>query len=128
MFGSHSASIALPASAVSPVEFRHGRAETKTGRMELVRCRTYGNPARFPPLLGKEPVTIILPTLAVAFAAFCVWLIVRIVNRRERWAKWTLAATLAVPVLYVASFGPASWLSSRANLGCEIVALVLKEA
>jgi hypothetical protein len=34
-------------------------------------------------------MTILLSTLAVtgvAFAAFCVWLTVRIVNRRERWA------------------------------------------
>jgi hypothetical protein len=39
-------------------------------------------------------MTILLPALAVAFAAVCVWLTVRIVNRRERWAKWTLAAAL----------------------------------
>jgi hypothetical protein len=26
------------------------------------------------------------PMFGVAFAAFCVWLTVRIVNRRERWA------------------------------------------
>ncbi|MFN0053782.1 MAG: hypothetical protein ACKV0T_16505 [Planctomycetales bacterium] len=51
-------------------------------------------------------MAILLPTLAVAFAAFCVWLTVRIANRRERWAKWTLAV-VAVLALYVASFGPA---------------------
>lgn len=55
-------------------------------------------------------MTFLLPTLSVAFAAVCVWLTVRIVNRRERWAKWTLAAAM-VPVLYVASFGPACWLA-----------------
>ena len=54
-------------------------------------------------------MTILLPTLGVAFAAFCVWLSVRIVNRRERWAKWTLAAVIGLPVLYVLSFGPACW-------------------
>ncbi|HEY3966866.1 MAG TPA: hypothetical protein VGM05_20055 [Planctomycetaceae bacterium] len=47
----------------------------------------------------------VLLALAVAFAAFCVWLGVRIVNRRERWAKWTLAATLSLPVLYIFGFG-----------------------
>jgi hypothetical protein len=52
-------------------------------------------------------MTILLPILAAAFAAFCVWLTVRIVNRRERWAKWTLAGVLGVPTLYFASFGPA---------------------
>jgi hypothetical protein len=48
-----------------------------------------------------------LPVLAVAFAAFCIWLTVRIVNRWERWAKWALTAALGVPMLYVLSFGPA---------------------
>jgi hypothetical protein len=48
----------------------------------------------------------LLPTLAVAFGAFCVWLTVRIINRRERWAKWTLAVMIAVlPALYILSFG-----------------------
>src|SRR5580765_999977 len=57
---------------------------------------------------------VLLSTSAVAFAAFCVWLAVRIINRRERWAKWTLAATIiGTPVLYVASFGPACWITSR---------------
>jgi hypothetical protein len=51
---------------------------------------------------------ILLPAFAVAFAAFCIWLTVRIVNRRERWAKWT-AVLVGLPVLYVASFGPACW-------------------
>ncbi|MBI3866873.1 MAG: hypothetical protein HY290_33755 [Planctomycetia bacterium] len=55
-------------------------------------------------------MTLIVSTLAVAVAAFCVWLTVRIVNRKERWAKWTLAAAVGMPVLYVASFGPASWI------------------
>ena len=32
---------------------------------------------------------LLLPITAAAFAAFCVWLTVRIVNRRERWANWT---------------------------------------
>jgi len=38
-------------------------------------------------------MTILLPTLGVAFAAACVWLGVRFVNRRERWAKSTLAVS-----------------------------------
>jgi len=41
----------------------------------------------------------------IAFAAFCIWLGVRIVNRRERWAKWTLAAVLVALAMYLASFG-----------------------
>jgi hypothetical protein len=35
--------------------------------------------------------------LAVAFAAFCIWLAVRIINRREEWAILT-AINLAVAV------------------------------
>ncbi len=66
----------------------------------------------------------LLPILSAAFAAFCVWLTVRIVNRRERWAKWTLAVTLSLPVLYVASFGPTCWISSRTGIGSRAVAVV----
>ncbi|MBI3864447.1 MAG: hypothetical protein HY290_21405 [Planctomycetia bacterium] len=55
-------------------------------------------------------MSILVPVLAVAFVAFCVWLAVRIVNRSERWAK-RLAVALVVssPLLYVASLGPACW-------------------
>jgi|GEM_PF-5182500 len=47
--------------------------------------------------------------LAIAFAAFCVWLTVRVVNRRERWARRTMVGAAAV-VLYVLGFGPTCWL------------------
>jgi hypothetical protein len=58
-------------------------------------------------------MSIVLPALAVAFAAFCVWLGVRIINRRERWAKWTLAGLMVnVPLLYVSGFCVACWLGS----------------
>ena len=58
-------------------------------------------------------MTITLPALAVAFAAFCVWLGVRVYNRRERWAKWTLLGTLVgLPALYLASFGPVCWITA----------------
>jgi hypothetical protein len=49
-------------------------------------------------------MTIALPALAVAFAAFCVWLAVRIVNRRERWAKWTLAVVLLYAAYFAACY------------------------
>ena len=64
-------------------------------------------------------MTFLLPALAVAFAAFCVWLTVRIVNRRERWAKWTLALAVGLPTIYIATFGPACWVSSRTGIGIE---------
>ncbi len=60
-------------------------------------------------------MSILLPILAITFAAFCVWLTVRIVNRRERWAKWTVAGTIGLPVLYVLSFGPVCWITSTSH-------------
>ena len=56
---------------------------------------------------------LILPVLAIAFAAFCVWLTVRIVNRRERWANWIGLGLCALVVLYPLSSGPAHWLNAR---------------
>src|SRR5258708_5482927 len=59
-------------------------------------------------------MTIIFPALAVALAAFCVWLTVQIVNRRERRAKWTaVGLIIALPMLYVVSVGPVCWLADR---------------
>lgn len=55
-------------------------------------------------------MAIALAVTGASFAAVCVWLAVRVVNRRERWAKWTLAGVVGLPVLYVASFGPACWI------------------
>ncbi len=49
-------------------------------------------------------MAVALAIFGAAFAAFCVWLTVRIVNRRERWAKWL---ALALAILTVAGY-PAS--------------------
>jgi|SRR5579872_5873072 len=69
-------------------------------------------------------MTVIIPALGVAFAALCVWLTVRIVNRRERWAKRTLVVAVLLPVLYILSFGPVCWISSRIQPSGEIVSMV----
>ena len=58
-------------------------------------------------------IEMTLMATGVAFAALCVWFGVRIINRRERWAKWALAVTLSLPVVYVFGFGPACWLASE---------------
>ncbi len=63
-------------------------------------------------------------TVTLSFTAICVWLVVRIVNRRERWAKWTLAIYIGLPLLYIVGFGPACWISSRANMGASFVTAV----
>lgn len=62
----------------------------------------------------------------VAFAALCVWLIVRVINRRERWAKWALVLWAGLPFLYVLSFGPACWISSHFLFGNLLVSAVYK--
>jgi hypothetical protein len=54
--------------------------------------------------------------IGIAFAAFCVWLTVRIVNRRERWAKWMAVGVFVVVLAYFASFGPFVWLGQRNHL------------
>ena len=58
-------------------------------------------------------MAVALIVVAVSFAAFCVWIAVRIINRRERWAKWTLAIVLAVVAIYPLSITPAYWLASK---------------
>ena len=58
-------------------------------------------------------MAIALAIFGAAYAGCFVWLTIRVINRRERWAKWTLLAVVGLPVLYVASFGPACWLADR---------------
>ena len=67
----------------------------------------------------------IFPAMTVAFAALGTWLTVRVVNRREKWAKRSLALLVSLPILYVLSFGPVCWISSRMNLGEEFGLRVL---
>jgi len=56
-------------------------------------------------------MSIALPALAVAFAAFCVWRAIRLVNRRERLGRrFWITVALVVLVGYPLSFGPVYWL------------------
>jgi hypothetical protein len=48
-------------------------------------------------------MAIVLMIFGVAFAALCVWLMVRIINRRERWAKWT-AIAVSPAVIYFGAY------------------------
>lgn len=52
----------------------------------------------------------------IVYPSLCIWLGVRIFNRRERWAKWMLAATLALAAAYPLSIGPVQWLDERSPL------------
>jgi hypothetical protein len=49
-------------------------------------------------------MALALSIFGVAFAALCVWLMVRIVNRKERWAKWTAVALAVMLVAYPLSY------------------------
>lgn len=70
-------------------------------------------------------MSIVPPALAVGFAAFCVWLGVRIINRKERWAKWMLAAVLATAfVCYPLSVGPAEGLRQRGIIAGETLEML----
>ena len=66
--------------------------------------------AHTPPRVESRSMAILIPALFAAFAAFCIWLAVRIVNRRERWAKWTSAVVAVMVIFYPLSVGPASGL------------------
>jgi hypothetical protein len=80
--------------------------------MELKDYIEFGSRTTMIQLNSVNTASLALSIVGAAFAAFCLWLTVRIVNRRERWAKWALAAVVGPAVLYTASFGPACWLQS----------------
>jgi apolipoprotein N-acyltransferase len=77
---------------------------------------------------------VTIPVMGGAHGAFTMWLSVRVINRRERWAKWMLVAAIGLPVLYVLSFcilvwiGPNSWMSDgvRRFLGWLFLPLIKK--
>jgi hypothetical protein len=64
-------------------------------------------------IFGPVVWMFLLQALAIALVAFSIWLTVRIVNRRERWAKWTAVVLVALLVAYPLSFGPVCWLKSQ---------------
>jgi hypothetical protein len=51
--------------------------------------------------------------MVIGWGAMIIWLIVRFVNRRERWARRILSAAIGLPIVYVVSLGPACWVTSR---------------
>src|SRR5215471_11208257 len=40
-------------------------------------------------------------------------------RKKPGWAFWTTVAVVGLPLLYVASFGPTCWISSRTGFGAE---------
>jgi hypothetical protein len=58
---------------------------------------------------------IVATVIGLVAGAFCIWLTVRLVNRRKKRSAtfWVTLLVLAVLVGYPLSFGPAFWLYSR---------------
>jgi hypothetical protein len=54
--------------------------------------------------------------IGAAYAALCIWLGVRLFNRRERWAKWTAVALAIMPALYILSSGPMTIVGFRTRV------------
>ena len=77
------------------------------GSKRVARCRF---PA-IPPLGYDAKMDMLLlifwaaAIFGTAFGAFCIWLAVRIVNRREAWAKWTAIAVADFLGLAISGYG-----------------------
>jgi hypothetical protein len=50
------------------------------------------------------------------YAAACIWICVRLFNRRERRSKWMALALALAPLLYVFSSGPLSMIAFHARV------------
>jgi len=55
--------------------------------------------------MGDDAIRATVSAFGVAFAAFCIWLTVRIINRREKWAIGTVVGLVAaISVLFATGF------------------------
>src|SRR5260370_22013257 len=106
----------MDARAELPAKIIVGRAESVLRRrprptVEIKVAHYLVSPSRprsMPATISRMSQVIFL---AVAFAALCVWLAVRIVNRRERWAKQAAIIMALMLVQYPLSIGPAHCLA-----------------
>jgi hypothetical protein len=56
---------------------------------------------------------IVIPVLGAALATFCIWLTVRVINRKERSAMWAIILLAGVPLTYALSLPAAAWLVTK---------------
>jgi hypothetical protein len=56
---------------------------------------------------------IVIPALGAALATFCIWLTVRVINRKERWATRAIILLAGMPLTYALSLPPAAWLVNK---------------
>jgi hypothetical protein len=73
-------------------------------------------------------MAIALSIVGIAFTAFCIWLTVRILNRREGWAKrFAIKLAILLVYCYLLGVGPAfyamscGWLPDWASRGLAYV-------
>jgi hypothetical protein len=66
-----------------------------------------------------EETIPIWSALGVVLTTFSVWLTVRLVNKRERWAKRTAVALIVALVVYPLSLGPLVWASTHGLIRSE---------
>jgi hypothetical protein len=72
-------------------------------------------------------MAVALSVFGVAFAAFCVWLAVRMVNRGRKPGRAFWAAALVVGLmLYVASIGPAYRAMCEGRISMEVYRFVYR--
>ena len=55
-------------------------------------------------------------TVGALYAAACIWICIRLVNRRERRSKWIALALVIAPLFYVLSSGPLSMVAFHARV------------
>jgi hypothetical protein len=60
--------------------------------------------------MGKA---ITIEFLGFAVAALCVWLAVRLVKKKSRKVKWSVAIGTAMPFAYFLGFGPMWWMVNQ---------------
>lgn len=59
--------------------------------------------------------------LGIVSAAFSIWLAVQFFSRRRKRAVLSMCAAILGLALYVLSFGPACWISSRAEAAADFL-------
>jgi hypothetical protein len=103
---------------------RHGAIASRIHKVVYSTAMAVGLLALILKVIGMAAAMSIF---GIAFAAFCVWLTVRIANRRERWVKRTAATLMVVLVVgYPLSIGPFVWLCANEYLSDASADLVAR--
>jgi hypothetical protein len=102
---------------MAPV-YRRGLTQSNPNPISAHRIRSSRRDATPDTIPGMsddlDTSELIALVFGVVFAAGCLWLTVRIINRREEWARWTaIGIALTMFVGYPLSLFPILWLATR---------------